>query len=69
MGHLWYNVLVNRLELLGQVDRPELTLPHKIGMMDQLSQITQLMDNDQLAKYKELSRQLSPKVPPFTVER
>lgn len=57
------------MNLLGQVERPDLTLDQKRGMMDILSRITGYMNSEELNRYKELSRQLSPKVPPFTVER
>lgn len=56
-------LVMEYMELLGQVDRPDVPLHQKRGMMDVLSRITQYMNNDQLNKYKELAAKLTPQLP------
>lgn len=55
------------LSLLGQVERPEVPLPQKRGMMDILSRIVAYMNNEQIKKYKQLCEKFSEELKPRNI--
>ena len=55
--------MVEYMKLLDKVDKPEVPLPHKRGMMDVLSRITAYMSNEELETYKRLTEYMQSQVP------